>query len=62
MVELLGVSRTDPKVVEAKPHIRNAVQVRYILSKMHPDGYWPYVNRKTGETKGIGTVTAFSGA
>ena len=40
LTELMGVSKDDPEVLQAKTEIQSSKPVVKIFKKMHPDGYW----------------------
>ena len=47
MTELLDIPANNPEIAELKNKIPDSPQVTWILSKMHPDGYWLQQNQAT---------------
>ena len=54
LVELLDTSPEDKNAIECKGRIAESAPVRYLLSKMHPDGYWLQRKPSTGKMVGDG--------
>ena len=54
LTELLDEPSDSPKVCETRARIPDSEPVKDIFSKMHPDGYWYYVNASSGKGRGDG--------
>ena len=52
--ELLGLSPNDPELLECKRSIPLSETVQYILSRMHPNGYWLQQNPSSKKVIGEG--------
>jgi len=55
LTELLDEDPGDPTVRRARSQIAASKPVAKIFSKMDPQGYWYYVDKRTGRGKGDGT-------
>ena len=56
LTELLGYGADDPQVRQARAQIGTSKPVAKIFSKMHPDGYWLYVDKRTNRGLGAGVA------
>jgi hypothetical protein len=56
LTELLGRGSDDPEVRRAKAQVAMSKPVTKLFSKMHPDGYWCYVDERTGKALGSGVT------
>lgn len=54
LVELLGRPADDPEVMESREGIAGSADVKAIMGKMHPDGYWLQRDPRTGRVYGDG--------
>lgn len=54
LTELLNRPPTDPDVVDTKARIASSKPVEKIFSKMHPEGYWYYFDKRKNRGAGDG--------
>jgi hypothetical protein len=54
LTELIGISETNPKILNLKLEIELMPDVVKVFKSMHPDGYWLQKNPRTGRIAGDG--------
>jgi len=54
LVEVLDKSPNDSEALKCKKQIAESSQVKNLLKRMHPDGYWLQKHPKTGKMLGEG--------
>lgn len=54
LVEIIGVDKNDAELQKLKKKIEESAEVKSVIGKMHPDGYWLQKNQQSGKMLGQG--------